>query len=123
LVTGVLSSAVWFHLPISTFGNQLAEGRDEELKSALQKLQSYGDEMTLFWCMTYTLIVVVVIAFPLWRLAREKHKAGYTESYSYEVQSLAFGRTSDFLWMTRQILVVLAPLISSLLFNWLENTP
>ena len=125
LVTGVISSAVWFHLPVVRFRSRLLEGSDkggengnQTLESALQKLQSYGDEMTLFWGVTYTLIVVVVIALPIWRLVREKHAV----CYAYGARPATTGRTSDSLWLTRQILVVLAPLISSLLFNWLENS-
>lgn len=118
LATGVIASAVWFHLPIAIFGNQWRDTDDETLKSTLQKLQTYGDEMTLLWAMTYTLIVVMVIAWPIWRLTRK----GHAVDYAYDAGSDVSGRTTNFLWLTRQVLIVLGPLISGLLFNWLENS-
>ena len=59
LVTSLICSSVWFHLPLQIF----------ELNEKTRKeLQVYGDEMTLFLGITYTLTVLFAIATPILRL-------------------------------------------------------
>ena len=118
LVTGVISSATWFHLPTNIYRNELGSEANEMQKYALQKLQHYGDEMTLFWGMMYTLIALVAVAWPVWQLSRSRRRL-----YLYE--SVAAGQTrneriSNFSWIIRQIVGILAPLITGLLANFLE---
>lgn len=114
LVTAVISSAVWFHLPVKIFGN----GINEHQRSALQKLQNYGDEMTLFLGMTYTLTALVVIAWPIWRLARRARAPGRT----FQSVSAWDSTNQNILLFVNKIIAVLAPLISSLVYNWLEGS-
>lgn len=112
LVTSVISSAVWFHLPLKIFENVL---KDE---SALLTLRNYADEMTLFLGVTYTLIVLVAIAWPIWRLSRKAHEVGY----ALELKSDRRGTNRKAIFLANKILAVLAPLVTSLLYNWLEGS-
>ena len=109
LVTAVISSAVWFHLPIKIFGGALRDS------AALQNLQNYGDEMTLFLGVTYTLTALVAIAWPIWRLSRRAHKEGYNPEAKSDWQ----WTNRELLFLLNKVLAVLAPLITSLLYNLL----
>lgn len=108
LVTAVISSAVWFHLPVKIFGNI---ANDDVLKN----LQNYGEEMTLFLGVIYTLTALVAITWPIWQLYRKAQNVSC---------SLALGISG--LWLnqeavigSKKILAVLAPLVTGLLYNWL----
>lgn len=119
LVTGVISSATWFHLPVKIYRSELGPEANEIQKSVLQKLQYYGDEMTLFWGMTYTLIALAAVTCPIWRLSCSSRR----KLYLYESVSTGQSRNEriQFSWMTRQTMGILAPLITSLLANLLEE--
>lgn len=110
LVTAVISSAVWFHLPVAIFANR-ADG------DVLENLRNYGDEMTLFLGITYTLTALVAFAWPMWRLTRK------AKSVNCSLASSVGGQRSnqEAAFVTNKFLAVLAPLVTSLLYNLLEG--
>ena len=107
LVTAVISSAVWFHLPANIFGD--ISGR--------AALRNYGHEMTLFLGVTYTLTTLVAVAWPIWRLYRRAHEVGYAPKPEPSIQ----WTNEDILSSAGKVLAVLAPLITSFLYTLLEG--
>lgn len=112
LVTAVISSGVWFHLPSKIFGSSL-----EERYTEAAALQNYGNEMTLFLGVTYTLTALVAVAWPLWRLSRKAKEMGYTLETGYTWH----WSSQDMLYQGNKVLGVFAPLIASFLYNGLEG--
>lgn len=112
LTTSTVSSAVFLHLPQRIFDNDQQRGFCKPQDWALEKLQNYGDELTLFLGTIYTLTVLAAIAWPFWRLQRSG-----TPSSNGAQAPLPFGESLAF---TLQVMAVLTPLISALLSNWVQ---
>ncbi|MCY3675336.1 MAG: hypothetical protein OXH65_05175 [Paracoccaceae bacterium] len=102
LVTGLISSAFWYHLPVKIFGNVASN-------DVLTNLRNYGNAMTLFFGVVYTLTALVAIAWPIWQLYRKAQNVN--SSFSGQLPNQI---------ETKKILAVLAPLATGLLYNWLE---
>lgn len=111
LVTAVISSAVWLHLPLSMYVDVVRE-------ASVPSLRIYADEMTLFLGMTYTLTAFVAVAWPLWRLSRTAHDLHYRPKWKFGRQRL----DHETVLLVARVLAVLGPLITSLLYNWLDGS-
>ena len=114
-ISSAILSSIWFHMPANIY-NTLRKSISEDI---LQKLQNYGDNMALLLGTIYTLIILIMVAWPIWWLKRKERAVGYAPKTGFVVDR----QKTNYFWLMRQSLIVLAPLISTVLVNWLEELP
>lgn len=121
LTTSTVSSAIFLHLPQRVFDSHQQRELCGWQDCALEELQNYADELTLFLGTIYTLTVLAAIAGPFWRLQRAKYRLGYGgQTRALVANKAAELPIREYFSVALQVIAVLTPLISGLLSNWVQ---